>query len=316
MGTRGQRGQWGQRGQRAATRADDSIREEASDQESEREAEGGDRKGGAGRDSLQVYKLVPPGPRSTAMAEGQKRGGFKKFSKSPGDGEGGHRVLTWAAWPQRGGCTSTVTSRKREVASGNPLGMRGALGFCIPRAGSSPAADGPGAGNGTGTGLHALGASVHPVGVNPTLTPLGISAPQITPCKEHSPRCVPGGESRGWGCPGPLQVLLQQRFGMEAGGESAPMEPHSGMKRWERGAEEAVVPAGREPCSFSQFSVFPKALGLHIAGPRAEQELAFAAALHIPLPPRAAAGAVGGQPLRSPGSCARGWAKPISHGPG
>lgn len=154
------------------------------------------------------------------------------------------------------------------------------------------------------------------MGVNPTLTPLGISAPQITPCKEHSPRCVPGGESWGWGCPGPLRVLLQQRFGMEAGGESAPMEPHSGMKRWERGAEEAVVPAGRETCSFSQFLVFPKALGLHIAGPRAEQELAFAAALRIPLPPRAAAGTVGGQPLRSPGSCARGWAKPISHGPG
>lgn len=33
------------------------------------------------------------------MAEGQKRGGFKKFSKSPGDEEGGRRVLTWAAWP-------------------------------------------------------------------------------------------------------------------------------------------------------------------------------------------------------------------------
>lgn len=66
------------------------------------------------------------------MAEGQKRGGFKKFSKSVGDEEGGHRVHTWAAWPQRGGCTSTVTSCKGEVASGNPLGMRGVWGFTSP----------------------------------------------------------------------------------------------------------------------------------------------------------------------------------------
>lgn len=199
--------------------------------------------------------------------------------------------------------------------------MRGALGFYVPRAGSSPGADGSGAGTGTGTSLHALGASVHPMGVNPTLTPLGISAPQITSFKERSPGCVAGGETCGWGCPGPLRVLLQQRFGMEAGGESALMELRSGPKRWELGAEEAVVPAGRELCSFSQTSGFPQSPRRWLQRtahrrPRAEQELAFAAALRIPRPPRADAGAVGGQPLRSPGSCARGWAKPISHGPG
>ena len=64
------------------------------------------------------------------MAEGQKRGGFKKFRKSYWDGAGGCWVLTWAAWVGRG-CVSVsmVTSRKQEVFSSVGKLAEGSGGF-------------------------------------------------------------------------------------------------------------------------------------------------------------------------------------------
>lgn len=224
------------------------------------------------------------------MAEGQKRGGFKKFSKSYRDGEGGCWVLTWAAWVGRG-CVSVsmVTSRKQEVFSllGNLLK---ALGASIPTAAASSGADGSDA------GIELGAVCLHRVPACKRREPL-LSSPK-SQLSESIYSTAWLGLQAGAGVVQEPSVCPSCSTGMEwmVGGKSTVMEPHSGPKQWELSTEEVLVPTRRELRSFSQTLGFPQSPRRRLQRaarrqPCTEQDPAFTAAPRIPLPPCADAGA-------------------------
>lgn len=193
---------------------------------------GGGRKGGAGREGLHSYKLVPLGPHGLRPAQPWLRARNEGASRSSVSGRGtwwaGDGVLTWAAWWGWGmrdsaceceyececGCECVLTCSPghahpgtfgAETGSGlvrKLVGVRGFEGFHPQGWGRVWVLLARELGAGTGTGLlqpsPALDAGIHPGGCTTGFGGL------------HSPNHILQGtrlgmqaSARGWGWPGP-----------------------------------------------------------------------------------------------------------------